>query len=62
MTLISSSQRWDAGRIALGCVVLLLMALLPAATAQAQLLDLNGPPPAPTLRGVSPAGSTLHAT
>jgi len=31
MTLISSSQRRDAGRIALGCVVLLLMALLPAA-------------------------------
>ncbi len=62
MTLISSSKRMDAGRIALASFVLLVVALLPATTAQAQILDLNGPPPAPTLRGVGPAGSTLHVT
>ncbi len=53
----------DAGRVALEFVLLAAACLMAwPSGASAQTLDLNGPPPPPTLRGVAPAGSTLHVT
>ncbi len=62
MTLISSSTRMNRGRMALGFALLAACLVAWPSGASAQIVDLNGPPPAPTLRGVSPAGSTLHVT